>query len=25
MYGATRVLVDGWFPSSLTCSSCGKK
>jgi len=25
MYGATRVLVDRWFPSSLTCSICGKK
>ena len=25
MYGATRVLVDRWFPSSLTCSICGNK
>ena len=25
MYGATRVLVDQWFPSSLTCSNCGNK
>jgi putative transposase len=25
MYGATRVLVDRWFPSSLTGSICGKK
>ena len=25
MYRATRVLVDQWFPSSLTCSNCGKK
>jgi len=25
MYGATRVLVYRWFPSSLTCSICGKK
>jgi putative transposase len=25
MYGATRVLVDQWFPSSLTCSLCGNK
>ena len=25
MYGATRVLVDRWFASSLTCSICGKK
>jgi putative transposase len=25
MYGATRVLVDQWFPSSLTCSICGNK
>jgi putative transposase len=25
MYGATRVLVEGWFPSSLTCSICGNK
>jgi len=25
MYGATIVLVDRWFPSSLTCSICGNK
>jgi len=25
MYGATRVLVDRWFPSSLTGSLCGNK
>jgi putative transposase len=25
MYGATRVLVDRGFPSSLACSICGKK
>jgi len=25
MYGATKVLVDQWFPSSLTCSICGNK
>jgi putative transposase len=25
MYGATRVLVERWFPSSFTCSICGKK
>jgi putative transposase len=25
MYGVTRVLVDRWFPSSLTCSLCGNK
>ncbi|MEG4854266.1 RNA-guided endonuclease TnpB family protein [Microcoleus sp. B5-D4] len=25
MYGATLVLVDQWFPSSKTCSNCGKK
>ena len=25
MCGATRVLVDQWFPSSLTCSLCGNK
>jgi putative transposase len=25
MYGATRVLVDQWFPSSLTSSLCGNK
>ncbi len=25
MYGATRVLVARWFPSSLTCSICGNK
>jgi len=25
MYGATRLLVDRWFPSSLTCSICGNK
>ena len=25
MYGATRVLVDRWFPSFLTCSICGNK
>ena len=25
MYGATRVLVEGWFPSSLTCSIWGNK
>ena len=25
MYGASLVLVDQWFPSSLTCSNCGKK
>jgi len=25
MYGATRVLVDRWFPSSLTCSTSGNK
>ena len=25
MYGATRVLVDRWFPSSLTSSICGNK
>jgi putative transposase len=25
MYGATRVLVDQWFSSSLTCSTCGNK
>jgi len=25
LYGATRVLVDQWFPSSLTCSNCGNK
>jgi putative transposase len=24
-YMATRVLVDQWFPSSLTCSNCGQK
>jgi putative transposase len=24
-YMATRVLVDRWFPSSLTCSNCGQK
>ena len=23
MYGSTLVLVDQWFPSSKTCSSCG--
>ncbi len=25
MYMATRVLVDRWFPSSLTCLNCGQK
>ena len=25
MYGANLVLVDQWFPSSLTCSNCGSK
>ena len=25
MYGARRVLVGRWFPSSLTCSNCGNK
>jgi putative transposase len=25
MYGASLVLVDKWFPSSLTCSNCGNK
>jgi putative transposase len=25
MYGATRELVDRWFPSFLTCSICGNK
>ena len=25
MYMATRVLVDRWFPSSLTCSNCDQK
>ena len=25
MYMATRVLVDRWFPSSLTCSNCAQK
>ena len=25
MYMATRVLVDRWFPSSLTCSNCDRK
>jgi putative transposase len=25
MYGASLVLVDQWFPSSLTCSNCGNK
>jgi len=25
MYGASLVLVDRWFPSSLTCSNCGNK
>ena len=25
MYMATRVLVDQWFPSSLTCSNCDQK
>ena len=25
MYAATRVLVDQWFPSSLTSSICGNK
>ena len=25
MYMATRVLVDQWFPSSLTGSNCGQK
>jgi putative transposase len=25
MYGANLVLVDRWFPSSLTCSNCGSK
>ena len=25
MYGATRVLVDRWFPSYLSCSICGNK
>jgi putative transposase len=25
MYGATIVLVERWFPSSLTCSKCGHK
>ena len=25
MYGANLVLVEQWFPSSKTCSNCGKK
>ncbi len=25
MYGASLVLIDQWFPSSLTCSNCGNK
>ena len=25
MYGANLVLVDQWFPSSITCSNCGSK
>jgi putative transposase len=25
MYGVNLVLVDQWFPSSLTCSNCGSK
>ena len=25
MYGANLVLVDRWFPSSLTCSNCGSQ
>ena len=25
MYGATRALVERWFPSSFTCSICGNK
>jgi hypothetical protein len=25
MYGAIRVLVGQWFPSSLTCSICGNQ
>jgi putative transposase len=25
MYGANLVLVNQWFPSSLTCSNCGSK